>query len=69
VGLALDSADNLYAGSSGTKEAIFKYAPDGTCSVFAARTFFSSLIGPGFLASTDDNGVPLLLVNQAHTLS
>ncbi len=64
LGLAFDSAGNLYAASAGTNNAIFKYAPDGTGTVFAAGTGANGLIGPGFLAFTDDNGVPLPLVNQ-----
>ena len=64
AGLAFDSAGNLYAASSGTNNAIFKYAPDGTGSVFAAGTGANGLIAPGFIAFTDDYGVPLPLVNQ-----
>lgn len=64
LGLAFDSAGNLYAASSGTNNAIFKYTPDGTASVFAVGTGANGLIGPNFLAFTDDNGVPLPLVNQ-----
>ena len=63
-GLAFDSAGNLYAASDGTNDAIFKYTPDGTGTVFAARTFSNGFIGPGLIAFTDDNGVPLPLVNQ-----
>ena len=57
-GLAFDSAGNLYT-SIYQSNTVERFTPDGIGSVFADAN--DGLSGPGFLAFTDDNGVPLHL--------
>jgi hypothetical protein len=57
VGLAFDREGNLYAVNAGNNS-IEKFTPDGVGSVFANDS--TLLAGPGFVAFTDDAGIPLL---------
>jgi sugar lactone lactonase YvrE len=57
VGLAFDGAGNLYA-SNADNHTIEKFSPTGTdLGVFASEALYS----PGWLAFTDNSGVPLKL--------
>jgi hypothetical protein len=59
VGLAFDSAGDLYVGDG---DGIKRFTPEGAGSVFVTGPFANGW--PSFLAFTDDAGVPLPLANQ-----
>ncbi len=50
LGLAFDSAGNLFAANAGPDQTIYKFAPDGTRSVFVDSTAFDPDHGPIGLA-------------------
>jgi hypothetical protein len=60
AGLAFDGAGNLYYGGGHLTGFIGKISPDGVPVAFNPQPVSQ----PGYLAFTDDNGVPVPLANQ-----
>ena len=65
LGLAFDSAGNLFAANAGPDQTIYEFAPDGTRSVFVGPTAFDPDHGPICLAFDRDGNLFVSLEGAA----